>query len=215
MRMAELSAESGVPVATIKYYLREGLVPPGELTSPNQAQYQARHLQRLKLVRALLDVGGLSIVDVREVVRAIDERASTHDLLGVAQHGLIVRKTEVDEEGRAWAMGLLEEVAEQRQWEVDPADLFAKSLVSLLCTFRELGHERLLAGFARYAELADEVAEVDLASIGDLSTPEMIVESAVVGTVLGDAVFIALRRLAQQNASRKMFGDAGAPSASA
>jgi hypothetical protein len=112
-------------------------------------------------------------------------------------------------------MGLLEEVAEQRQWEVDPADLFAKSLVSLLCTFRELGHERLLAGFARYAELADEVAEVDLASIGDLSTPEMIVESAVVGTVLGDAVFIALRRLAQQNASRKMFGDAGAPSASA
>ncbi|MET1074743.1 MAG: MerR family transcriptional regulator, partial [Umezawaea sp.] len=52
MRMAELSAESGVPVATIKYYLREGLVPAGELTSPNQAQYQARHLQRLKLVRA-------------------------------------------------------------------------------------------------------------------------------------------------------------------
>src|ERR1041384_2393660 len=131
MRMAELSAESGVPVATIKYYLREVLVPAGELTSPNQAQYQAKHLQRLKLVRALLDVGGLSIVDVREVVRAIDDGASTHGLLGVAQHGLVVRKNEVDEESRAWAMGLIDEVAKQRQWEIQPDDADSKSLVSL------------------------------------------------------------------------------------
>src|SRR3954469_13987781 len=117
MRMAELSAESGVPVATIKYYLREGLVPAGELTSPNQAQYQAKHLQRLKLVRALLDVGGLSIVDVREVVRAIDEKASTNELLGAPQHGLFVRRTEVDEESRVWAEGLLAEIFLQRGWD--------------------------------------------------------------------------------------------------
>lgn len=208
MRMAELSAESGVPVATIKYYLREGLVPAGELTSPNQAQYQAKHLQRLKLVRALLDVGGLSIVDVREVVRAVDDGASMHDLLGVAQHGLVVRKNEVDEESRAWAMGLIDEVAKQRQWEIQPDDADSKSLVSLLCTFRDLGHADLLSIFPRYAEIADAIAQVDLEAIGDLPTPELMVESAVVGTVLGDAVLIALRRIAQQHASRKMFGEA-------
>jgi DNA-binding transcriptional MerR regulator len=214
MRMAELSAESGVPVATIKYYLREGLVPAGELTSPNQAQYQAKHLQRLKLVRALLDVGGLSIVDVREVVRAIDERTSMHELLGVAQHGLVVRKNEVDEEGRAWAMALIDEVAKQRQWEIQPDDMHSKSLVSLLCTFRDLGHSDLLSIFPHYAEIADAIAQVDLEAIGDLPTPELMVESAVVGTVLGDAMFIALRRIAQQHASRKMFGDAASvPSA--
>ncbi len=39
MRVAELSRRSGVSVASIKYYLREGLLPPGELTSPNQAHY--------------------------------------------------------------------------------------------------------------------------------------------------------------------------------
>src|SRR3954471_20674473 len=143
MRMAELSAESGVPVATIKYYLREGLVPAGELTSPNQAQYQAKHLQRLKLVRALLDGGGLSIVDVREVVRAIDEKASTNELLGAAQHGLFVRRTEVDEESRVWAEGLLAEIFLQRGWDLDLDDLYVKSLVSLLCTFRDLGHSHL------------------------------------------------------------------------
>ncbi|WP_346281659.1 MerR family DNA-binding transcriptional regulator, partial [Pseudonocardia sp.] len=34
MRMAELSARTGVPIPTIKFYLREGLLPPGERTSP-------------------------------------------------------------------------------------------------------------------------------------------------------------------------------------
>jgi DNA-binding transcriptional MerR regulator len=207
MRMAELSAESGVPVATIKYYLREGLVPAGELTSPNQAQYQAKHLQRLKLVRALLEVGGLSIVDVRDVVRAIDDRAPTHELLGVAQHGLFVRKNEVDEESRAWAQAMIDDIAAQRQWTLDDDDPYAKSLVSLLCTFRDLGHSHLLGIFRQYAEIADAIALVDLEAIGDLPTPEQMVESSVVGTILGDAVLIALRRIAQQAASRKMFGE--------
>src|ERR1700716_801088 len=48
MRMAELSAESGVPVATIKYYLREGLLPPGERTSRNQARYDDVHVRDRK-----------------------------------------------------------------------------------------------------------------------------------------------------------------------
>jgi DNA-binding transcriptional MerR regulator len=37
MRIGELSKVTGVPVPTIKYYLREGLLPAGELSSPNQA----------------------------------------------------------------------------------------------------------------------------------------------------------------------------------
>src|ERR1700716_3643889 len=122
MRMAELSAESGVPVATIKYYLREGLLSPGELTSPNQARYDDAHVRRLKLVRALLDVGGLSIADVRDVVEAVDERAPTHNILGIAQHGLNVPKGEVDEEGREWALARIQSVADRRQWKFDPDD---------------------------------------------------------------------------------------------
>ena len=39
MRIGELSRATEVPVPTIKYYLREGLLPHGELSSPNQASY--------------------------------------------------------------------------------------------------------------------------------------------------------------------------------
>jgi DNA-binding transcriptional MerR regulator len=106
MRMAELSAESGVPVATIKYYLREGLLPPGERTSPNQARYDRQHVRRLKLVRALLDVGGLSIAGVREVLAGIDEQADIHQVLGTTQRGLALQRGQVDGPTRDWAMSL-------------------------------------------------------------------------------------------------------------
>lgn len=56
---------------TIKYYLREGLLAAGELTSPNQAHYGPGHERRLRLIRALLDVGGLSLAAIGEVLQAM------------------------------------------------------------------------------------------------------------------------------------------------
>ena len=42
--MGELSRRSGVPIPTIKFYLREGLLPPGVATAANQADYDEEHL---------------------------------------------------------------------------------------------------------------------------------------------------------------------------
>src|SRR5687768_16483600 len=85
MRIAELSRVSGVPVATIKFYLRDRLLPEGRRTSPNQAQYEDTHVQRLRLIRALVGVGGLSLAAAREVLTQIDEPTGlTLDLLGTA-----------------------------------------------------------------------------------------------------------------------------------
>ena len=39
MKISELSSRSGVPVATVKFYLREGLLAAGEKSSQNQASY--------------------------------------------------------------------------------------------------------------------------------------------------------------------------------
>jgi DNA-binding transcriptional MerR regulator len=188
MRMAELSAQSGVPVPTIKYYLREGLLPPGERTNPNQARYQASHVRRLKLVRALLEVGGLSIARVREVLDGIDGPAGIHRVLGVAQRAMAVSPGQVDEPSRAWAAERLARAANRRGWELKPGDPVVDNAVDTL---------------------ADRVAEIDLAGVADLPDRESVVEAAVVGTVLGDALFSALRRLAQQHASAATFVDAG------
>jgi DNA-binding transcriptional MerR regulator len=209
MRMAELSAQSGVPVPTIKYYLREGLLPPGERTNPNQARYQASHVRRLKLVRALLEVGGLSIARVREVLDGIDGPAGIHRVLGVAQRAMAVSPGQVDEPSRAWAAERLARAANRRGWELKPGDPVVDNAVDTLATFAALGQHRLVERLDGYAELADRVAEIDLAGVADLPDRESVVEAAVVGTVLGDALFSALRRLAQQHASAATFVDAG------
>ena len=43
MRLAELSARSGLPTATIKYYLRLGLLAPGRAESSTWASYDDGH----------------------------------------------------------------------------------------------------------------------------------------------------------------------------
>ncbi|WP_116205732.1 MerR family transcriptional regulator [Amycolatopsis circi] len=195
--MAELSAESGIPVATIKYYLREGLLPAGERTSPNQARYGEEHVRRLKLIRALVEVGGLSVATVREVVAAVDSDRAAYSVLGVAQRALTRFDADVPDEDREWAMGVVGELAREHGWKFGPDNPVAELLVGTVCTIRALGHQALLDQIGRYADIADRIAQADLDTLEAGVSMDRIVEAAVVGTVLGDRLFEGFRRLAQ------------------
>ncbi|WP_051793135.1 MerR family transcriptional regulator [Amycolatopsis jejuensis] len=203
--MAELSAESGIPVATIKYYLREGLLPPGERTSPNQARYGENHVQRLRLIRAMVEVGGLSVATVRDVVAAVDAHQPTHKALGIAQRALTGLAADVPPDDREWALEVVTELARKHGWQFGPNHPVAPALVGTLCTIRALGHVKLLDGIGDYADLADQVAQVDLDTLDALPSVDRIVEAAVVGTVLGDRLFEGLRRLAQGAESARRY----------
>src|SRR4030081_3166458 len=119
VRMAELSARTGVPIPTIKFYLREGLLPPGERTSPNQAQYGEEHARRLKLIRALVDVGGLSIVASRAVLGHLDSvGVDTLEQLGKVQYSLTQRREREQEDDDAWRAteDQVERLVERHGW---------------------------------------------------------------------------------------------------
>ncbi|MEU5382841.1 MerR family transcriptional regulator [Kitasatospora cineracea] len=73
MRLADLGERSGVPLATVKYYLREGLLPPGRRINATQAEYDESHLRRLRLVRAMIQVGRIPVATVREVLAHVDD----------------------------------------------------------------------------------------------------------------------------------------------
>ncbi|OQO90175.1 MerR family transcriptional regulator [Saccharomonospora piscinae] len=213
MRMAELSRTSGVPVATVKYYLREGLLHPGERTNRNQARYDDTHVRRLRLVRALLDVGKLSISTVREVLAAIDSAdTSLHDILGVTQHGLPVAGTEVpDDEARDWARERVDSLLDERGWHCDHDSAVTESLVGVMATLHTLGHTGVASMVDRYADAAQRIAEDDVRHVAGLAAKEDVVETAVVGTVLGDALLASLRRIAQAEVSGRLLGSAGEP----
>jgi DNA-binding transcriptional MerR regulator len=89
MRISELASRTDVPVATIKFYLRERLVHEGVRTAATQAQYDQSHVARLRLIRALLGPGGLSIAAAHQVIQAIEEPPeSVYELLGVAANAV-------------------------------------------------------------------------------------------------------------------------------
>jgi DNA-binding transcriptional MerR regulator len=203
MRIAELSRRSGVPLPTIKYYVREGLLRPGELTSPNQAQYGEEHLRRLKLIRALVDVGDLSIAETRDVLASIDSPGKTlHETLGKAQHAVTpTLSADADEESLAVASREVEKLVARRGWQVKPTSPAWDLLTRVLATFHALGQDDLAGLLDDYAEAAERLAEAEVACVLRRPDLESMLEGVVIGTVLGDSLLAALRRLAQANVS--------------
>ncbi|MFE6819692.1 MerR family transcriptional regulator [Streptomyces sp. NPDC057677] len=209
MRIGELSRRTGVSIPTIKFYVREGLLPAGELTSPNQAAYGETHVQRLRLIRALLDVGGLSVAAIREVILAVDDpERSVHKLLGTVASGLVPR---YDRESHAGIEGARKQVAAliaARGWRVQQGNPAAEALAVALAAVDEAGHGGFSQVLDAYADAAEQVARADLDYVAGNVAREVLVESVVVGTVIGDAMFSALRRMAQTDTSDRMFEEA-------
>jgi DNA-binding transcriptional MerR regulator len=207
MRVGELSRRSGVPVATIKYYLREGLLPAGVLTSPNQAHYDDEHLRRLRLVRALVDVGDLSIAGVREVLVALDTRDdSLHKKLGlvqeaISQPGAVELDPLAIEDVQAFFRRHGEECADVTESNV------THMLAAALSAARSVGHDHFRELLDPYLEGLKIIALADVNYIADRDSTDDVVEGMVIGTLIGDAVIKAVRRLAHTQVSRKVIGD--------
>ncbi len=68
--ISELSQRTGIPVDTIKHYLRVGVVPAGEPVGPLRAEYDRVPRARPVLAhRALHEVGRLSLDQIRRDLR--------------------------------------------------------------------------------------------------------------------------------------------------
>jgi DNA-binding transcriptional MerR regulator len=203
VRMSDLSRTTALPVATIKYYLREGLLHPGHPTAPNQADYDDTHVRRLRLVRVMMDVGGLSVADARAVVDALeDSKLPLHRLLGDAHHAL-GPSTDLDSPPEDLRRGRREiaDYINELGWQVSRGAPGRHALAEALVALRRLGRDVDPHIFDPYAEVADRLAAHELAKIpAGLSRAEAV-ERVIVGTVVFEAALVALRRLAQEHRS--------------
>jgi DNA-binding transcriptional MerR regulator len=75
MRMGELAEASGVPVPTIKHYLREGLLPEPVKTSRNMAYYPPEFVDRIRLIKRLQEKRFMPLKAIRAVLEEDPERA--------------------------------------------------------------------------------------------------------------------------------------------
>jgi Cd(II)/Pb(II)-responsive transcriptional regulator len=75
MKIGELSTASSTQIETIRYYEREGLLPPPARTQGNFRVYEAPHLERLQFIRYCRSLD-MSLDEVRVLLSFKDDPAA-------------------------------------------------------------------------------------------------------------------------------------------
>ncbi|MEU1531406.1 MerR family transcriptional regulator [Streptomyces fagopyri] len=212
MRLAELSERSGVSTATIKYYLREGLLTPGRQVNATTADYDESQLRRLRLVRALIQVGRVPVATAREVLGHVDDESLGRTIrLGAALWAL-PQEPEPDDQDPAVRSArrevdqLLADLGWETARELAPLSPVHRSLVAAVATLIRLGYSWDAELLAPYAELMHQVAVRDLDHLETHTSDAERVETAVASAVLFEPVLRALHRLAQEQESARRYG---------
>lgn len=211
MRISELSQRTAVPVATLKYYVREGLLPRGTPTAATQAVYDEHHVERVRLITALTAVRGLPIARVREILSVIDESAAATDgpvadpvaAMGRAINALppyvdLTEPTDGTPRARAAveALGLT----------FEPQFAAVRQLEVALQAVESVGLPIDSDTLHRYGEAALAIARGDIGPIGEGTVRDPITY-AVLGTALYEPVLLALRRMAHLHLLRRATED--------
>jgi DNA-binding transcriptional MerR regulator len=192
MLISELARRAAVPVPTLKFYLREGLLPPGRATAATRAEYDDAHVRRVRIVRALTETAGLSVQQARRVLSLVDHPAADlFETLGQAVAALPPEASSAEDYPRARAV--LERLGQVYDPSYPVVAQLERSLADVEAAGIPLDDERLAA----YGPHIRAIAEFDLAH--SPADPASAVEYAVLGTALYEPVIAALRRLAHQD----------------
>jgi AcrR family transcriptional regulator len=73
MTISELSSLSTIPLSTIKFYIRESLIPRPNKISGTRAYYDSRHLAKLRLIRKIQSEGKVPLSKIKEIISLIDD----------------------------------------------------------------------------------------------------------------------------------------------
>jgi DNA-binding transcriptional MerR regulator len=87
LKISELSKRSGVPIATLKFYVREGLIAPTRKSGATMAWYDPATVDRIRCIRELQDRQFLPLDEIKktldEVQTAEDDHAITEAIASV------------------------------------------------------------------------------------------------------------------------------------
>lgn len=179
MRLRHLVRASGTSAASIKFYLREGLLPPGRSVNATLAEYDERHLTRLRLIRTLrwLDV---PMPRIKLLTDAIDGDLPLSRLLGMAQLVALGREPTLAAES-ALPSPQLDRVAGELGWSADPVEM-RDAVADQLASMAERGIEVTDDALLRYARAADGLAVGDAEAALTADTRDDAVRVVAEGT---------------------------------
>jgi DNA-binding transcriptional MerR regulator len=209
MRISELARQAELPVATIKFYLRRQLLPPGTPISKTQSEYGESHLLRLRLIRALREIADLPIATIGAVLGAVDDESlPLLELLRITQTSVArPASTGTDTEP---ARVLLADLG----WQLTPGSALVDSLAGVLAALAGQ-HEKIDADSLRpWADAAWSLAEVEVGHISSGTDRAIAARRVAVGTVIYGELLAQLRLAAQEAVSVSRFQASEVASAS-
>ncbi len=212
MRISELAEHSGVPLATVKYYLREGLLPPGRWVNARLAEYDAGHVARLRLLRTLREVGAVPVSRLRDLVGVTEDAGlSVHDVLAAAA-AAIAPPAPPPGPLRDRARAAAAEVVDGAGW--DGVGATSPDRENLAAALEVVMSSGALSGgpsaLRPYVEAADTLGRLDVTSL-DAEDPAALMEQMVVGQIVFGQILLVLRRLAEEHHSSVRFRDPPPP----
>jgi len=209
LRMGELAEASGVSAATIKHYLREGLLPEPVRTSRNMAYYPADFVERIRLIKQLQEERYMPLRVIKDLLDEDPERARALIELG----DRLLARVRAGEQERVTAAevrhsyDLPQEVLDRlAELEVlspteagySPADV---RIISAISRFRAGGYDETI-GFTVYdtlrykkvmGELIREEVDVLMERLAGEVSPEQAIELIEAGAEPLNELMAAMR----------------------
>lgn len=198
MKISELSERTGVSIATLKFYLREGLLQPGALTAPNQAEYGETHRRRAKLVRTLREVAHLSIAQIAAITGALDRGEDLYAVMGATVDSLGERQPGAPTPEQQQAAPEIDRLLAALDLPTRGESLARDQLITSLAAIRET----LFPGFpveslVLYARAAADIVDAEVRATPGMFDvePELALDRSVLALTLFEPVLLAFRRL--------------------
>jgi DNA-binding transcriptional MerR regulator len=210
MRLAELSAATGVSPASIKFYLRAGLLPPGERINPTRAEYGSAHAERLRLIQGLRSQVGLGLDAIRRILDAAEgaDRPGPRRLALLGTVQAVVLGLDGDRPHHAPAVDAL--IADMG-WPDAESDARA-AVDAQIKAMAGAGLAVDPGVLAAYGRAADSIADFQLTATESRGSLDETILTAALGMHLHNRLVLKIIALAQASQSIRRYA-AGGPGA--
>jgi len=195
MQLKELSERTGVSPATIKFYLREGLLPADRTVHATRSEYSEQHVSRLELIQALRRVVGLNIAQIGSLLRMADGGVPRLELLAAVQR-TVLGLDEVSTAQGDLRTPAGDAVVRSRDWPDVPSDA-RNSLNAHLARMEKLGVPVTAELLDAYSQAVDAIAAVDISATTAPEDVNQLMMTAAVGMHLHSQLVLKLLALAQ------------------
>lgn len=195
MQLKELSERTGVSPASIKFYLREGLLPAGRSVHATRAEYLPQHVTRLELIQALRRVVGLNIAQIRNLLRLADDGVPRLELLAAVQRTVLQLDEGRTDDGDVRPQGG-DAVVRFRNWPDVPSDA-RNALNAHLERMESLGVPVADDVLDAYSQALDNIAHFDITATTAPDDVNQLILTAAVGMHLHGQLVLKLLALAQ------------------